>query len=117
MESKSRSTTVLSVIIVVLAIAAGSFWYAHSGLKTELAQQLDVQRALETERDGLKTESQSQRERITALDSEMQALQGSRDEQAAEVQRLSAAAARITAAVSGAWRGKRCAVATTVASP
>ncbi len=93
METKSRSTAILSVIIAVLAIAAGALWYAHSGLKTELAKQLDVHRALETERDGLKTESQSQRERITALGSDMQALQGSRDEKAAEVQRLSASAA------------------------
>jgi len=92
MENKSRSTGVLWAIIAVLAITAGWLWNGNSGLKTDMAQLLDAQQTLASERDGLKTESLSQRERITALDSDMQTLQLTRDEQAAEVQRLGASA-------------------------
>jgi chromosome segregation ATPase len=92
MEKKSRLTGVLWAVIAVLAITAGSLWNGNSGLKTEMAQLLDAQQTLANERDGLKTESQSQGERITALNSDVQTLQVSRDEQAAEVQRLGASA-------------------------
>ncbi|MCZ4316110.1 LysM peptidoglycan-binding domain-containing protein [Comamonadaceae bacterium G21597-S1] len=92
-EAPSGASSILSVLVVVLAIAAGSLWYAYSGLKTQLAQQREAQRALETERDGLKTASRSQRERITTLEAKNQALQGKLDEQVNEVQRLHASAA------------------------
>ena len=101
METKQRTTAILSAIIAALAIAAGALWYAHEALKTEQAQLLDAHRALGAERDVLKTEAQPRQARIGELDNELKALQRTHEDQVAEAKQLGAAAAETRLMLEG----------------